>query len=781
MRGAFGTLLLAVAALAADSINLDTIAVLQSFRDASVDPSAPQTDVSKCVKDLGAGKYLRSFALETERNLTYAIVDLGMAMSFLSSSFAPCKENTAFYFHVQTKLDTMANAVNNPNVTRIVDNKYIVVGGAKVDQVAAAIKSGDSNEVGKSLAQLSSSWSSIVGGCSSNKACHFMDGILRTLRLPEAQIEACEMAIMPAFNNFTKAMEFVHAKNLTHAMETFAIGVDVLAQAVGKEECGLTSMGDYLKEISALIQKEKWEIEGEKVVIGSADLYDELVQAAEALARTDFVQFGVQIGKMLQQLQAAGCKTKGCIVLQGVLGAIASESLDLPKCGESATAAMEDFRTAFQDLKHSKFNLKKLGEGTQNLAKAVGQCWSPEAAKSLQDMANKLGASTIAHEIGAVTALLMEGVDVTNELFKIGADLEAKRWQSVGSGLIDLSNYLKQYRCNSAGCHIVEGILGAVGKGLQNILKCEKDVSLAHTGFIEGSQLFHQKHFGGAVKTWGSALNQVAIAIKDCGLEADIGFIKNEANVLGIANASVLGEIGSIIVHGADMYHELFDTLGQLENHDWYAAGGSFGHILKQLNEWTAGQACSSEICYVMIGILEFMGDTNGGFKECAADFEDGWHDFEGAYRNFSDHRAIFHFIHNKKAVQAGVRAVGDGFGALAKSVTDCHMTRIADFMAVLGTKLGISPEVSIFLEILHIVINGVHIEEEIHQACTCFADSNWPCMGYNLMKLVKTLVITETAALQSPAQWSIENIQSPFESSQPISMDEGVVVTEVM
>ena len=50
-------------------------------------------------------------------------------------------------------------------------------------------------------------------------------------------------------------------------------------------------------------------------------------------------------------------------------------------------------------------------------------------------------------------------------------------------------------------------------------------------------------------------------------------------------------------------------------------------------------------------------------------------------------------------------------------------------------------PEVSFIEEVLHILIEGVEIEKEIGDACEDYADQNWPGFGFNLAKLIKTLL----------------------------------------
>lgn len=50
-------------------------------------------------------------------------------------------------------------------------------------------------------------------------------------------------------------------------------------------------------------------------------------------------------------------------------------------------------------------------------------------------------------------------------------------------------------------------------------------------------------------------------------------------------------------------------------------------------------------------------------------------------------------------------------------------------------------PEVGWLEELLHILIEGVHIEQEVGDACVDYGDGNWAGFGYNIAKLVKTLL----------------------------------------
>ena len=85
-----------------------------------------------------------------------------------------------------------------------------------------------------------------------------------------------------------------------------------------------------------------------------------------------------------------------------------------------------------------------------------------------------------------------------------------------------------------------------------------------------------------------------------------------------------------------------------------------------------------------MIGIAQFAGDLEGSFQECAEDFamaSDNFHYFASIISD-SHHNIIFHFKHDKKAIQAGVHALGDAMHEIAAGVKDCHLQEFSDLIA---------------------------------------------------------------------------------------------------
>ena len=128
--------------------------------------------------------------------------------------------------------------------------------------------------------------------------------------------------------------------------------------------------------------------------------------------------------------------------------------------------------------------------------------------------------------------------------------------------------------------------------------------------------------------------------------------------------------------------------------------------------------------------------------KQCEHDFEEAYGNFSLAVHAMADsHHSIFHWEHNVDQIKAGVHDIGAGFKLVAAGVQDCHLVELADIIEQLAVKLGLVPEVSFIEEVLHILIEGVHIEEEIGNACEDWSNDNWVGFGYNIAELVKTLL----------------------------------------
>merc|ERR1711871_853480 len=466
-----------------------------------------------------------------------------------------------------------------------------------------------------------------------------------------------------------------------------------------------------------------------------------------AMDNKDWSAAGQELAQLLRALRASGCQTKACVVLEGLMASMQLELEAFDSCMNDADRAWNYMQSGARDLHnhHYKDGVQDLGRSIVMLASAVEDFNIPGIAKVAEDMFTKLQHSTVANEIGEVVQLLVEGADVTLDVNRAILDFNSQSWASFGNDLGSLASFLSTTKCNSVACQIVEGLLNAASVAFKNLEVCEKDLYAAVNGFTQGAQLFEQHSYKSAVKTWAQALNTVSTAAKDCGLKDKLGFIRQESNVMAFANVTADGKHPglNILIHGVDFYKELESTLTDIKLHDYKAAGSDLHEVMNTLSKWTNKHACESDWCYIVMGIFEFIGDMEGSVKECANDFKMAHEDFHYFAANTSDshHNIIFHWKHDKKAIKAGVHALGDGMHDIARGVKDCHLQEFADLLAKLATKLGIVPEITWIEEILHIIINGVKIEKEIGDACDAFNHENWPAVGYNVARLTKTLL----------------------------------------
>jgi hypothetical protein len=297
-------------------------------------------------------------------------------------------------------------------------------------------------------------------------------------------------------------------------------------------------------------------------------------------------------------------------------------------------------------------------------------------------------------------------------------------------------------------CRLVDGVLASAGLALQDLRACEAAFALTETDFADGATKWRAGDVKGALGEWSSALNVVAHAVTDdggCGVAKQLALLAHEANVLGLANVTLIKDaekIAKIFLHGAQFEEELYGALSALEQHDARGAGIALGKVLETLAQWTTGKGCSSsDACFVLEGIITLLADGAGSFKQCEADVKETWGNLSAAFKEFDDGKSFWHFKHNRDAIRAGVKDLGNAMHELSASVTDCHLQEIADLLLKLATKLGVAPEISWIEEVLHILIEGVHIENEIGDACDDYASKNYVGFGYNIAKLVYTLV----------------------------------------
>lgn len=457
------------------------------------------------------------------------------------------------------------------------------------------------------------------------------------------------------------------------------------------------------------------------------------------------------MGSLTNLLKTTGCATKGCIILQGVLAALQVEAQDFTVCAPEIDAAWNSIPTAVRQFEtHTATGVEKglasLGTFITKAAGAIAKCGVSDVGTILENTARKLGGNTTVTEIGVVVQALVAGSDTTQDISKIVADLRSDQWLSLGHDIGALSTWVDSVQCTTMLCKITEGILTAIEIPFQNLAGCQADLSSAQSDFIAATSSMMKLNFNGALAFYSSGLQTVTRSVSDCGMAKELIFLEQEANMLGLGNATILEEAASIVSFGTDFFKELYAAQKAFEAGDYRTVGNELGKVVQGLGQWTEAHACKKPFCFLVSGIMQYVGEIEGDIKACEMDFMHGFMNFtEGIGKIGSSvvktSGGDFDFNSNLDEIVEGVHMFGMGMNDVAQGVGDCHLEALSALLLRLGGKFSQAPEIGWLEELLHILIDGRHIEQEIGDACLAFGGHNYPAFGFNLAKLIKTLL----------------------------------------
>ncbi|KAL1524207.1 hypothetical protein AB1Y20_019115 [Prymnesium parvum] len=717
-------------------------------------------DIDTCVSDVGRSYVMFSeFAadFEAKRYEPDAAQALGRGLNALAAAATDCKIKS-----LQAELAVLAAAARDADFSAAV--------WVDAAALAKAIAAGDTTAVGTALAGLMGAWRAVTQGClSGNKACQFLDRLLALLSLGAEDVAPCEAALVPAFQHFTSSATAFQAHQYESAVTLFADGLDDVANAVTADSCGLKGLGQLLGAFSPRLRAAVVKIESSSIVhiiVGSVDVYEPLFSAANDIKNGNLADLGVQIGRLVAMLRASSCTTAACDVLEGLLRALQLGVSDYKACAADVDAIWPSLSSAVAHLEAGEWKAaaQSTGAALSTLAASASACGVQPLGEILEDTAMHLNRTGVAEEIGTVVMVLTEGADLTLDLKQLLADGKAGAWTSFGSDLGTLASWLKNTGCTSFACTMLEGLLDAAAIPFGSLTACVADIRTAETSLAAGAKSFHDRNYATALKYWGSGLHQIANSVGDCHLADELSFVSREAQVLGFGKvAADAGAVAQVLVHGADFYNELYDAFVAIEGHDYRSAGADLGKVMNTLSSWTTSHACTSDFCYVVLGIFQFMGDIQGDIRQCKTDFKLAFTNFSAAFTELHDVTegkyygkysvGDFAFSTRASQIKQGVRDLGYGLLDVSHGVKDCHLEELAEILEELAVKLGIAPDVQFIEDVLKILIDGVEIEQEIGSACLDYSEGNWVGFGYNLAKLVKTLIgDAASVALERPA-----------------------------
>ncbi|GMI41497.1 hypothetical protein TrCOL_g11329 [Triparma columacea] len=699
------------------------------------------------------------------KQYSQAMIDLNGALSGLQTSIHDCGVE-----EIETKLSSIATALKLAKVSEALDEAMeIVIDATDVSEhisaLAVDVAAGDAIKVADDIDAMMEDWSKI--DCTTD-SCNVVDGFLKILQIVSHDISgACVSDLETAFSTFETGVNAFENKNYTAALSEFATGFDDVAKVLETTECGLPTIAKIIAPIAPKISEAV--INGDSIIIEVSEVYDDIYQAVLALQRHDYNAFGMEIGKLVTVINTAGCKTAACKILVGLLESAELVAVDYSTCLEAVDATGDDFEQAIAafESKDYKTGISKIGTTLKSISDDITSCDVKEFADILSSMAGALGADDLVKEIGAVVAVIVAGQDITNEIDMAVSDYKNGDFKAFGKDLGDIAHVLEdELHCNKFVCKILEGILEEAEIVLTNFKQCEDSLEEAEQDFVAGFTAFKSGDKKAGVEDISKGIRQIGEALGDCGLEDELAFLEHEANVFGLSNVTALNkaeEAVAILIHGFNFYDNVADMVADVEKHDYRAAGHEIQVIMDDLSKWSTGHVCQNTWCYVVEGIMEAEAIIEGDVRQCEQDFENAWGEFSAAVALFNTQVSLAEELSGeiKRKLMEGeivgddiealkvqmshkiadaVKDIGKGLEDVAAGIHDCHLEELADLLTKLAAELAV-PEVSWIAEVLHIVVHGAEIVEDVGLACEDFGDENWVKFGFDLAKLVKVLI----------------------------------------
>ena len=404
-------------------------------------------DVDTCSNDVtNATTHLRDFAKAVNQsNPGLAVSELSMTLTSISTSVNDCNLP-----EIQMKLDALAARLHYANISKVDTAIDVVIDTSHIwddlRAIATAVSNKDASATATALVKLESDWNTIAcSSDSSGEACKLIDGLLKILGLVANDFSNdCAKDLTTAMSDLRSGFQMFSSKNYTSGIKEIAAGMDSLAQAVSTDACNLKGVGSILDMVAPKLEKA---IVNEtagvvKIIVGSADVYEDLYNAAKDLENGDIVGFGEQMGNLLSVLRASDCKTKACVILEGLLQALQLEASDYSKCVPKIDESFADFEKAVAALEQKQWvsGLKSFGSALKDIADAVSDCGVQDLAKIIENAATQMGDDAIARIVGQSTQVLVNSVDIVEEIAQATSDWNSKNYKAFGHDLSDMAS-----------------------------------------------------------------------------------------------------------------------------------------------------------------------------------------------------------------------------------------------------------------------------------------------------------------------------------------------------
>lgn len=300
-------------------------------------------------------------------------------------------------------------------------------------------------------------------------------------------------------------------------------------------------------------------------------------------------------------------KDDALLIAKGIYeGALKTEHLDdYVTCtvddGEHIAADVED---AITQLKSKSIagvikGMEDLGDVFDTMASGVQTCSQPKDLEELLKLKKMIASFKdpkvfIAH-VGH--DLIVNGVDIFKKVSDTIGAIEGGKYEAGGMLLGDIlaETFIGELEMNmqenslQVAEEITIGILaGAVNaEGLDNIKNCLHDDKIIIGDVMSAIPHFEKKDAKDVlegIKLIGDAVSHIPSAITDCkGVVADIQKIEKMAAIFASPTSFVYHVAHDLVVNGAQIYHEIDDSITQYHNQQYEKFGEDVGFALAKL------------------------------------------------------------------------------------------------------------------------------------------------------------------------------------------------------
>jgi len=491
-------------------------------------------------------------------------------------------------------------------------------------------------------------------------------------------------------------------------------------------DCGVKDAGTYIeRESSKFPRSEVNTIEGlVQVVIGGADVFNELVQAFDALDAHDYHSFGLDISHIIQKINHGQCTSPFCVIIRSIFRTFDDFTTNLGECKADFSEAEAEIESFAKQMKSKEYfpALQSLSRGFEKSSATLKECDLIEIADLFAEIAYKLGLHKIEIVSKDLAKIIVTGENIFDNLdigtkYLINHDYKNfGEW--IGRILEKLSPQGRDWKdqsCDSPICYIIQGLLESFDIFQHGrVEECKNDLEEAWVD-VKGAFDTFAGH---------ESFNNASVGL--C-LPGDISWNNVDINKLSLQSAN-------------------YENFGYSDS----TLSLTYGNMTIITNQM------SEREFRTLLSIL--IANSNGKISDYElAGWFDWWHNTTNSFVALVHHviEEVDHDIHklidtliqpdeDHKKLAHGLAQLGDGLNALSSAVKDCEMEKIAVVVEALASKLHLNPVVGFihrWERRFKIIMDSSQIYELIYDGVKDYSHQKYYAVGYDLGRLAVKLV----------------------------------------